>query len=216
LKGNRAALLKIACETDFVAINAQFKSFIAKMAEQAIETGVDDFMEKTSTLGGIKDQFVEAIAKLGENIVFLSGQYWEASQNSVIAAYTHTNNKIGVLVELQGDQAVAPEKLNPVAKDIAMHIAACNVEAISEADLDPVVVEKERLFLLDQAKDSGKPQSIIEKMVLGRLNKYRKEICLLYQSFVKNPEQTIEQYLTASGKEVGAKLAVRRFYKATF
>jgi elongation factor Ts len=216
VEGNRAVLLKIACETDFVAINDQFKSFIERMAEQALETGTDDFMEKTSSVGPVKDQFIEAISKLGENIVFLGGQFWEASENSVISSYTHTNSKIGVMVELQADKPADVDQVKAVAKDIAMHIAASNVEAIAEEDLDPAVVEKERLFLIDQAKESGKPNAIIEKMVAGRLVKYKREICLLYQGFVKDPERTIEQYLADTGKAIGVRLSVKRFYKESF
>jgi elongation factor Ts len=216
VKENRAVLLKIACETDFVAINDKFKEFISKMAEQALETGTEGFLEKRSSEGVIKDQFVEAISKLGENIVFLGGEFWEAAENSVIGSYTHTNSKIGVMVELQADKMVNIDRVNQVAKDIAMHIAASNVAAIAEDDLDPEVIEKERLFLIDQAKDSGKPTAIIEKMVAGRLVKYKREVCLLYQPYVKDPERTIEQYLADSGKELGLRLLVKRFYKESF
>lgn len=216
VKDSKAALIKIACETDFVAINDQFKDFIATMAEQAIETGVDNFTEKTSSVGSINEQFVTAISKMGENIVFMSGEYWESSDNSIINAYTHTNNKIGVMVELSSDKPADEEKMMTVAKDIAMHIAASQVEAISEDDLDSAIVEKEKNFLTEQARESGKPDSIIEKMIVGRLNKFKKDVCLLFQNYVKEPDKTVAQYLIDSGKEVGATLSVKRFFKETF
>lgn len=216
VKDNKAALVKIACETDFVAINDQFKEFIANIAEQAVETGTDNFMEKTSSVGSINEQFVNAISKMGENIVYLSGQYWEASTNCVINAYTHINNKIGVMVEVGSDQAVDNDKLMEVAKNISMHIAASQVEAISEDDLDPAIVEKEKIFLTEQARESGKPENIIEKMIVGRLNKFKKDVCLLFQNYVKEPDKTIAQYLIDSGKEVGATITVKRFFKETF
>lgn len=215
LKDNKAAMIKIACETDFVAINDNFTAFIGNIAEQAVAVGTDDLMEKTGSAGPIKEQFVEAIAKLGENIVYLDGQTWEASANSVINAYTHTNNKIAVMVELEiegdADRAQALE----VAKNVAMHIAASDVQAISEDDLDPAVVEKEKQFLMDQARESGKPENIIEKMVTGRLQKFKKEVCLLDQPYVKDPDKTISQYLAESGKAAGGKFKIKRFLKDT-
>jgi elongation factor Ts len=213
---NKSALIKIACETDFVAKNDQFKSFIKEMADQALEVGTDNFPEKSSSKGSIKDQFVEIISKLGENIVYLEGIDWEAPANSIIGSYAHTNSKIGVLVELAADQAVENASLKEVARNLAMHIAASQVEAIQEDDLDSAVVEKERKFLIEQAKESGKPENIIEKMVEGRMVKYKREICLLYQNYVKEPDKTIEQYLEGEGKRLGAKLSVTRFYKNQF
>ena len=215
VKGDKAALVKIACETDFVAINDNFKIFIAKIAEQAIEVGIDDLMEKNSSIGPIKEQFIEAISKLGENIVFVDGQYWEASENSVINFYTHTNNKISVLIELEAEVGVDKALAKDVAKNIAMHVAASQVEAISENDLDPAVVDKEKSFLMGQARESGKPENIIEKMVVGRLNKFKKEVCLLDQNYVKEPDKTIKEYLADSGKAAGGRLSVKRFFKET-
>ncbi len=215
-KDNKAALVKIACETDFVAKNDQFKSFIEKIAAQAIELGTEDILEKSGTEGPIKEQFIEAIGKLGENIVFIEGTQWEVPGNSVIGAYTHTNSKIGVMVELEADQGVDKSKQKEIARNVAMHVAASHVEAVQESELNPEVIEKEKRFLIDQAKESGKPENIIEKMVEGRLQKYKKEICLLFQNYVKEPDKTIEQYLLDEGKAIGAKLVVKRFYKNQF
>ena len=215
-ESNKAGLVKMACETDFVAINDQFKEFIGELAKHAAEVGAENFTEKTTDKGTIKEIIVEAVAKLGENIVFIEGVDWNTAENNVIGSYVHSNGKIGTLVELAADGTVDKDKMAVVAKDIAMHIAASHVEAIREEDLDAQVVEKEKNFLTDQAKESGKPENIIEKMVEGRIKKYKKEICLLYQNFVKNPEQTIEQLLLDSGKAIGAKLDVIRYFKTQF
>lgn len=215
-KDNKAGLVKIACETDFVARNEQFQAFISGIAEQVIEVGADDFMEKSSTKGALKEQFVETISKLGENIVFLNAEYWEAAEGSLIGAYMHTNFKIGVMVELSSDGSADVDQLTAIARNVAMHIAASKVEAVSEDDLDPAVVTKEEKFLIDQAKDSGKPDNIIEKMVEGRMKKFKKEICLLSQDYVKDPDKTISQYLVDSGKELNVTLAVNRFFKEQF
>lgn len=211
-----SALLKIACETDFVAINDKFKDFLSTMSSIALEKGVDEFMEKSTSEGAVKDLFTNAIAELGENIVFLEGEKWQTDGNAIIGSYTHTNGKIGVMLELKSSSMDPKDELKIVAKDIAMHIAASNVQAIRVEDLVPEIVEKEKAFLIDQAKDSGKPMEIIEKMVNGRLQKFKKEICLLEQPFVKNPDLTIGKLLAEKSKELGVQLQIDRFYKSQF
>lgn len=193
----KAALVKVACETDFVAINADFQGFIVGLADQALKDGVDGFEEAT------KEQFNAAIAKMGENMSLLEAQSWEAASGNQLGSYLHGNGIIGVLVEITGGEG-AEEK----ARELAMHIAANQVEAIREEDLDPAVIEKERQFQIDQAKESGKPQEIAEKMVEGRMKKFKKEICLLDQPFVKEPDQSVKQWLGG--------LDVVRFYKSSF
>jgi len=207
-EGNKAAMLKVACETDFVAINDDFQNFVGSMATKAMEVGMDQF--ETAS----KEDFVGAIAKMGENMVVAEGQVWETN-GGVIGGYIHGKGKIGVLVELSNDGANA-EKALEAARGLAMHIAASQVEAISADDLDPQVLEKEKAFLIDQAKDSGKPIEIIEKMVVGRLQKFKKEICLLDQSFVREPDKSVSAWLAAQAKEAGGTLKVTKFYKASF
>ncbi|MDH5560294.1 MAG: translation elongation factor Ts [Deltaproteobacteria bacterium] len=214
--GEKVTLVKIACETDFVARNENFTSFIQSIAKQNIEVEGEDLMEKTASGGPIKEQFIEAISKMGENIVYVEGVYWKAESGSQIGAYTHSNGKIGVLVELAAKDAKDTEKAKSLAKDIAMHIAATQVESISENDLDPSVIQKEKDFLIDQAKDSGKPMNIIEKMVEGRLKKFKKEICLMDQPFVKEPDKTIAQIIKDAAGDIGESASVRRFYKSSF
>ena len=195
--GDKAALIKIACETDFVAINDDFQAFIQGLADGALSKGVGNFAED------FRGELVGAIAKMGENMSFVEGVSWEAKAGHVIGGYLHGKGKIGVLVELQAGGDL--NKAREVAKDLAMHAAACKVEALEESELDPAVLEHEKAFLIDQAKDSGKPMEIIEKMVLGRLQKFKKEICLLDQNFVKEPDKT-----------VGGPLKATRFYKTSF
>ena len=210
-----AALVKIACETDFVAINDIFKGFIGGLAEQALEVGVENFEEQTSSKGSIKEQFIASISKLGENMGFLAGVKYDAAAGNVIGTYVHSNGKIGVMIELGAEGADAA-KVEVAAKDICMHIAASQVEAVSADDLDPAVLEKEKAFLIDQAKESGKPENIIEKMVMGRIQKFKKEICLLDQAFVKQPDISIAALLEQVSKDAGGKVSVKRFHKETF
>lgn len=205
--GSKAACVKVACETDFVAKNDQFKAFIKEVSDCGVKVGLDNFMEQD----GVKELFVNAIAKMGENIVYVDGSNWDVASDSTVGSYVHSNGKIGVMVEIAG---AVSEKVSELAKDVAMHIAASHVEALSEADLDQAVLDKERAFLIDQAKESGKPENIIEKMVEGRMAKFKKEICLMDQPFVKNPELTISKLVESVGKEVGSTLTVKQYYKS--
>jgi len=205
--GNKAALIKIACETDFVAINDGFQDFVGSMAAIAADTGIEKFGEAS------KADFVTAISKMGENMVFVEGQAWES--DGVVGGYIHGKGKIGVMVELSNEGADA-EKAAEAARGLAMHIAASHVEAISADDLDPAVLEKEKTFLINQAKESGKSEEIAEKMVVGRMNKFKKEICLLDQKFVREPEKSVSDWLAAQAKDAGGTLKVTRYFKSGF
>lgn len=212
----QATLVRIACETDFVAINDIFKGFMGKQVENAAKYGVDNFLEKNTEEGTIQEQFTAAIAEMGENIVFVEGEKWDAADNSLIGAYTHSNAKIGVMLEAKADKAVDQEKLKEMLKDVAMHIAASPVEAISEADLDPAILEKEKQFLTEKTKEEGKPENMIDKIVGGRIAKFKKEICLMDQPFVKNPDQTIKQLVADYSKSLGAEVSLTRYFKSSF
>jgi elongation factor Ts len=213
----KASMVKVACETDFVAINEKFKNFIDEIASQVATTGADSYKKQIDTEGTkTKEFFVSTIAGLGENIVYLDGIDCQQSETNVVSGYVHTTGKIGVLVDLETTAGSDRVAISALGKDIAMHIAASQVEAISSADLDPAVVEKEKAFLIDQAKDSGKPEAIVEKMVMGRLQKYKKEICLLEQKFIKSPDITVSQLLDNSTKELGCEIKVKQFFKFTF
>ncbi len=202
---DKLSLVKIACETDFVARNDVFKDFLKDLAQKALTADSATFIE--SMQGTIND----LIGKLGENIKIASSLVWDIASNSVPGSYVHFNGKIGVLVELES--SVNNEAIQTLAKDIAMHIAANDVKAVSSDDLDPAEVEKEKEFLMKQARDSGKPEAIIEKMIVGRLQKYKKEICLVDQSFVKDPSITIEELIAKVAKEQNAQIKVLRFHK---
>jgi len=208
--GSKAGLVKLACETDFVAINDSFQAFVGSLAQKASAgvTGAEGFAET------VKADLVGAIAKMGENMVVLQAEGWN-TQAGAIGTYVHGKGKIGVLVELSLGEANKAKAIE-VAKEIAMHIAACQVEAVSEKDLDPKVLEKEKAFLIDQAKDSGKPMEILEKMVEGRLKKYKKEICLMDQNFVKEPDKSVAAWLEGQSKTAGGTLSVVRFLKSSF
>jgi elongation factor Ts len=211
------ALVRLASETDFVARNEQFKALLSELAGQVLAKGPDDVLAQPALQGGgtVNDKITAAIAKLGENLQFMDAARVEV-QGGVIGGYVHSNAKIGVLVALKAEGSADAAKLEALARDIAMHVAASQVTAVSPEQLSPEQVQKEKEILIAQAAESGKPREIVEKMVQGRLNKYLKEITLLNQPFVKNPEQTVEQLLAEQGKALGARLSVERFVKLQF
>ncbi len=210
------SLLKLACETDFVAKNETFQEMLSQLSQHASENGVTDFVNQSfQDKGTIQDFLVKSVGELGENIQFLEAQTL-AVDSGMVGGYIHMTGKIGVLISLETDQPDRGNELGDVAKDISMHIAATQAEAISEDQIDPDVLEKEKQFVIAQAKESGRPDNIIEKMIEGRLNKFKKEVCILSQPFVKNPEQTIAALLQDSGKSLGVTISLTGFVKYQF
>ena len=215
-----AALVKVACETDFVAKNEKFRHLLGLLAVQANEQGVDDilnqtFLQQVEFEGTVQDLLMQSIGELGENIQFLDAKALQVD-SGVVGGYVHMTGKIGVLVALKTEHPVDHALLDSLAKDISMHIAASQVEAVSENQIPVKVLEKEKEIFVAQARDSGKPENIIEKMIAGRMKKFKKEICLLSQPFVKNPEQTIERLINDTSKTVGMKITLTDFIKFQF
>jgi elongation factor Ts len=191
-------IAEVNCETDFVAKGDEFKAFANEIAALALAEDTTDnetIMGLTMASGETVDTVRrEMIARIGENMTLRFAKKIESE--GVVGQYQH-GEKIGVVVAITGgDEALA--------RDVAMHIAAVNPAAISEADVDPEMVAKERAFQIEQAQESGKPMEIIEKMIEGRMRKYLSEITLLGQSFVKNPDLTVEKLLKESGATVTA------------
>jgi elongation factor Ts len=155
----------------------------------------------------VTDFLNEVIAKTGESIRV---RHFSRYQGQLVTAYIHHGGKIGVMLELSGGDAV-PEA-QAAAKDLAMQVAATSPLAVSREEIDPAVIAKEKSIYEAQAKESGKPEKIIEKMVTGRLEKFYKEVCLMEQTFVKNPDVTVAQFLKEVGARLGAKeLKVKGF-----
>lgn len=201
--GKIGAVVEVNCETDFVAKTDNFKALVEKIAAHIVATKpVDLEALMASELDG---QTVEAlvtasVAKIGEKISVRRFALYEAPEG-VVAAYIHGGGKIGVLVEFKGGNA-------ELGKDVAMHIAAANPAYLDRTQVPAAELEHEKEVLSEQAKNEGKPEKIIEKMVLGRINKYYKEVCLIDQEFVKDPDQSVGKLLKANDAEV---LAFTRF-----
>jgi len=194
----QASMIEVNCETDFVARDTNFKAFTSTLVKRCIETNAEDAQAllQAAAVDG-EDQTLEQvrqelIVKIGENVQLR--RVASLASDGVVGAYNH-GDRIGVIVSL--DQA-SPE----LAKDVAMHIAATNPQAVDANSVPTELIEKEREIFSAQAKESGKPDNIIEKMVTGRIAKFLKEICLLDQPFVKNPDQTVGDLLKAEKASV--------------
>ena len=193
-----ATLLEVNCETDFVAKDKQFGEFCGIVADATLDTSVDtitDLEDFTGATTTIKDLCLSLTAKLGENIKIRRFDKLNR-QGDILANYNH-GNRIGVLVDMEGGDA-------EVAKDIAMHIAAGKPLCISERQVPPEILAKEREILIEQTKQSGKPDHLIDRIVAGKLRKYLNEITLLGQAFVKDTDQTVAQKLKAHSASVRA------------
>jgi elongation factor Ts len=206
-------------ETDFVSRNDKFQEMVRTIAADALGAKGDlDKLAKAKFGGGqvtVADHLKEMIGSIGENMTLRRSAYLGVKQGTV-ASYMHNAlapglGKIGVIVAL--DSAGDAAALQAFGKQVAMHIAAANPQAIDVASLDPALVERERAVLTEQAKDSGKPAPVIEKMVEGRLRKFYEEVVLLSQAFVHDPETTVEKALAAAEKTAGAPIKVTGFYR---
>ena len=193
-----ATLLEINCETDFVAKDKQFNDFCGSAANATLDNDVntiEDLENFSDAQTKIKDLQLSLAAKLGENIQIRRFDKMRR-QGDILASYNH-GNRIGVLVDMKDGNA-------ELAKDIAMHIAASKPLCISEQELSPELLAKEREILTEQTKQSGKPDHLIDKIVTGKLKKYLNEITLLGQAFVKDLDQTVAQKLKAHSASVQA------------
>ena len=216
--GRGGSMVQLACETDFVARNEQFSGLLDSLTAQALQSGADNLADQTLNAGQgtVSEMLTDAIGKLGENLRLIQAVRVELEGEGVVGGYVHSNSRIGVLVALGSAKAVSGEALQGLAKDLAMHIAASQVSSISGEDIDPAVVEKEREIYIAQAKESGKPDDIVTKMVEGRMKKFLKEVTLLEQPFVKDPERAVKQLIEETGKSLDTSLTVQRYEKFQF
>lgn len=190
-------IVEVNCETDFVAKTDNFKDLVNAIAAHiAASKPADMDALMASKLDGktISALVTESIAKIGENISVRRFARYEVAEGTV-AAYIHGGGKIGVLVNMKGGNA-------ELGKDIAMHIAAANPSYLNRDQVPAAELEHEKEVLTEQARNEGKPEKIIEKMVVGRIQKYYKEVCLVDQEFVKDPDQTIAKLLNANDADV--------------
>lgn len=200
--GKTGAVVELNAETDFVARNAQFQEALSQIASTALST--DGSTEALAAApapdgdGSVEDMIKRLVGTIGENMTLRRAAQLSVETGSV-ASYIHNAEadgmgKVGVIVALEGEGDLAE-----AGRKVAMHVAATLPAAATADDMDPALVEKEKSVLTEQARESGKPENVIEKMIEGRMKKFLKEVVLVEQPFVMNPDQTVGEFLNETG-----------------
>lgn len=216
--GKAAAIVEVNSETDFVAKNADFQAYVAKVAAQALDTKAEtleafmaeQWAEDPSVT--VEQALSQKIAVIGEKLSIRRFQK-VATDNGVVASYIHAGGKIGVVVELE--TTADGEAVMECGKNVAMQIAAMNPKYVDRSEVPADFIEKEREILKVAAMNENpdKPENIIDKMIIGRLNKELKEVCLVDQVYVKDGDLTVQKYVDSVAKEVGAPVKVKSFVR---
>jgi len=214
-----AALVEVNSETDFVARNETFQTMALGIAEAAVAAkgDLDKLLEAKFPDGSatVADTLKEMIGTIGENMTLRRTAFIDV-KNGTVASYVHNMmaaglGKIGVIVALESEGK--PEQLAGFGKQVAMHIAAANPQAVDVESLDEAIIAREKAILTEQAKESGKPAPVIEKMVEGRLRKFYEDVVLLAQAFVHDPDKTVAAAMADAEKTVGAPIKITGFHR---
>jgi len=198
ISDGKGVAVEVNSETDFVAKNSDFQEMVKAIANAALDVSNTDQLAEASINGKkVSDTLTDNIAKIGENMTL---RRMEAIEAERVVAYVHNSaaqdmGQIGVLVAINGENT-------EFARQVAMHVAAANPQALSSEELDQSVVEREKNILTEQARESGKPEQVIEKMIQGRMKKFLAEVTLLGQDFVINPDLTVEAAAREAGVEI--------------
>jgi elongation factor Ts len=218
VEGNRGAVVEVNSETDFVAKNEIFQDFVRNVAKLALQHGTDAEALGAAQYpegGTVQEKLTDNIAKIGENQSLRRAALIEVGEGAIVP-YVHNQvapglGKIGVLVALES--AAPAETLTQLGKQIAMHVAAAHPQALDAESLDPALIDRERAIAMEKAKESGKPQNIIEKMVEGGLAKFRKDNALLSQLFVMDNKTPVAEVVASVAKDAGTGIALKGFVR---
>ena len=198
VKDGRGIAVEVNSETDFVAKNAEFQGMVRDIAQAALAVADVEAL-RSADLGGVsvEETITNKIATIGENMTL---RRMAVAEGPTVVSYVHNAaadgmGKIGVLVAIEGDNV-------DLGRQIAMHVAATNPASLDEGDIDPALVEREKSILTEQARESGKPDAVIAKMIEGRMKKYFSEVTLLNQAFVVNPDLTVSAAAAEGGIKV--------------
>lgn len=208
-----AAIVEVNSETDFVAKNNIFASYVKDVAKQVLnsdKSNIEEFLNEKWQNGNlsVKEELTQKIAVIGENLVIR--RFNKIKTDGCLISYIHGGGKIGVLLDLSCD---FDENISELGKNVCMQIAAMNPKFISRDDVDQSFINKEKEILMQQALNEGKPQNIAEKMVNGRLNKELKEFCLLEQEYVKDNELSVGKYIDKVARDLGIEIKVKKFVR---
>ena len=212
-EGSIGAMVELNAETDFVAKNAEFQAFVAGIKDVILANNVADVqaLESIDFPGSgrtVAEELTHQIATIGENMGIRRLARIDAGQG-VVTSYVHGAGKIGVLIELQTEST--DEKVAAMGKQLAMHVAAAAPQYLDRDSVPGDVVEKEKEIMRVKALDSGKPENIVEKIILGQINKYFGEVCLLEQAFVIDPDQKVGKLVAALAKELGTDIKLKSY-----
>ena len=212
--GKQGAIIEVNSETDFVAKNEEFVGMVNSFVQVVLANDyatTDELLEGKLGDGTVRDELTAKIAKIGENMTLRRFAKF-AEPGTISAGYVHGDGKIGVLVEF-ATEAADVDTVKSMGRDVAMQVASMDPKFVDESDVDPAYLEREKKILIQQALNEGKPQEIVEKMVVGRLKKELKETCLLEQKFVKNGDISVAEYVKQIAKAVGSDVTVKRFVR---
>jgi len=217
LAANKGVVVEVNSETDFVARNQQFQTLAKMVADTALAVGADVEAVLAAKAGNatVADAIASAIATIGENITLRRGASLSVGAG-VVASYVHNSvapnlGKIGVLVALES--AGKGDELGAVGRQVAMHVASANPQALDPSSLDPAVVERERAVLTEKAKAQGKPPNVVEKIVESGLKTFYKEVCLLDQPFIFDDKKSVAQAVKEAEGNVGAPIKVKAYVR---
>ncbi|GAB4163734.1 MAG: translation elongation factor Ts [Geothermobacteraceae bacterium] len=213
--GKVGVVAEINAETDFVAKNENFQAFAKGVAQAVLDArpeSVDALKEAAFPGTGrtVGEELTHQIATIGENMNIRRFECFEPAQG-VVASYIHAGGKIGVLVELTGNGDA--ERMQEVARQIAMHVAAANPQYLCREDVPAEVIEREKDIMRTKAIESGKPENIVEKIIVGQLNKYYGEVCLLEQQFVIDTDLKVGKVVENLAKELGSEISLSRYVR---
>ena len=216
IEENIGTLVEVNCETDFVAKNEEFATLARELASQVnvkAPVDVDEALLLQGNNSTIDERITELTAKIGEKLSFRRFERFEVPRgDGMIVPYIHMGGKIGVLVALTG---VGPDnaEVAALAKDLAMQVAAANPAYVRREDVPASVIEHEKSIYREQARVSGKPEKILDKIAEGKLDKFFGDFCILEQAFIKDPDKKVGQLLADAGKAAGKEIKIKAFVR---
>ncbi len=213
--GKTGILFKLSCETDFVAINDNFKSLVDEVAEIFVNSDATDIESALAIPHptGTVDSYIKAkVLELGENLVVSDFVRYSLSAEGLVTSYIHMGGKVGVLLEVTAGADVAGNAdVAELVKDVCLHIAAAAPAGLSREDIPAELIEEEKAIAAKQLEAEGKPAALIEKILPGKLSKFYSEQCLLEQGFVKDPDTKVKDLVAKVAKAAGTELSIARF-----